>query len=434
MDACQYSEVDCDDQLENCFQIYVTKWLPAPTQYRCSCKEGFKRHPAKKCLPLRAKDPLQEPFEEKSKKLTEEKKSNTGVMLWSIAGCIVLINTLAVCLWGNAPKEISNEERLRQAIIKEMEETLGVKKEEEQEQTMLSKIASCLRRLIQGPSKTTEDDFKIALKPIKIDTNMEIGQQWHIEMEHRNNNKTNMMSTADEARTDLNENDINIESIPFENDMDMNLGIESDKTTELETTEYATTENVIEAALEAAKNDNHIDSQTIGIDIRDDSTETVEGVETGLLKSENEIMSDSTTTENAIETAENDSKINSQKDVNEIKDDSTATKNDVNTGLETSENETRNGSMTTEHEGKLALATLENDMKVDSKTIENYINDSRATENDVETGLETSEKEDKMDSKTTENVINDLTTENRIITDLKRNKNDNKMDSQMIEN
>lgn len=54
---------------------------------------------------LRSKDPIQEiqePSEEKSKKPTKwrEKKSNIGVMIAIVAGCVVLINVVAVCLWG----------------------------------------------------------------------------------------------------------------------------------------------------------------------------------------------------------------------------------------------------------------------------------------------------------------------------------------------
>lgn len=54
---------------------------------------------------LRSKDPIQEiqePSEEKSKKPTKwrENQSNIGVMIASIAGCVVLINVVAVCLWG----------------------------------------------------------------------------------------------------------------------------------------------------------------------------------------------------------------------------------------------------------------------------------------------------------------------------------------------
>ena len=50
MDVCRYFEVDCDNELEDCQQIYLNKWLPAPAQYQCSCKEGLKRHPTRKCI------------------------------------------------------------------------------------------------------------------------------------------------------------------------------------------------------------------------------------------------------------------------------------------------------------------------------------------------------------------------------------------------
>ena len=50
MDVCRYFEVDCDSEFEKCQLVYLNKWLPAPAQYKCSCKKGFKRHPQKKCI------------------------------------------------------------------------------------------------------------------------------------------------------------------------------------------------------------------------------------------------------------------------------------------------------------------------------------------------------------------------------------------------
>ncbi|XP_078342183.1 uncharacterized protein LOC144628010 [Oculina patagonica] len=184
MDVCRFFEVDCDIELEDCQLIYLNKWLPAPAQYNCSCKKGFKKHPKKKCIAIKPtelpstkttvrKQPVSTPkkrlkqtakkqFEsttEKQIKPTEKKqltdktagqkesKSNIGVILGSLSACLVVIIVTGVVLWKNFPKRISSEERLRRQVIEEMEETWKDEETSVQEKTLLTKISDHLQNL-----------------------------------------------------------------------------------------------------------------------------------------------------------------------------------------------------------------------------------------------------------------------------------------------
>ena len=170
---------------------------------------------------------------------------------------------------------MTSEERLRRALIIEIHTKMGVEEEEVEE-------ASCLCCSKQGTSRTTENDFKIALKPTKIDTDVEIARQLHREMEHRKNLRASSMTMVAEIRKDSMTNE----------------------------------------------NDNVMDSKSL--------IKTTENYKVDSTRTENEIKDDSKTTDDAVETglqtAENDNMTVSQ---------TTSPKNDIDAALETSENESR---------------------------------------------------------------------------------------------
>ena len=52
MNICQFEEAVCNTDSEDCRPIYLNKWLVIPSQYTCSCKEGYQIHPIHKCIGL----------------------------------------------------------------------------------------------------------------------------------------------------------------------------------------------------------------------------------------------------------------------------------------------------------------------------------------------------------------------------------------------